>query len=319
MRLLATLVVMLTMLAGTAMAQPERIRRVGLLTPISSAAEFFRTFALPVLQQQGFAEGRNLTLEVILGPPEQMSALARDLVATNPDVIVAISSSPLVAASTVTNTIPIVAFGADPVSVGLATTFARPNRNVTGISIVSAELDAKRLQLLAEALPGVRRMTALVLPSLPTAQESQRLLREAAAVIGVSLSIIAADKPEAYAPAFAAIERSGSGAVVVMANPIFARDTEQIASLALTKRQPTICEWREMAERGCMLSYGPSRSGLYTRLGEYVGRILGGAQPADLPIEQPTAFELIVNQRIASQLGVQVPSSFLARADEVIE
>jgi putative ABC transport system substrate-binding protein len=162
-------------------------------------------------------------------------------------------------------------------------------------------------------------MTALVLPSLPTAQESQRLLREAAAVIGVSLSIIAADKLEAYAPAFAAIERSGSGAVVVMANPIFARDTEQIASLALTKRQPTICEWREMAERGCMLSYGPSRSGLYTRLGEYVGRILGGAQPADLPIEQPTAFELIVNQRIASQLGVQVPSSFLARADEVIE
>jgi putative ABC transport system substrate-binding protein len=129
----------------------------------------------------------------------------------------------------------------------------------------------------------------------------------------------ATDKPEEYAPAFADMQRRGSEALVVMANPIFARDTEQIASLAVSKREPTICEWREMAERGCMLSYGPSRSGLYSRLGEYVVRILGGARPADLPIEQPTVFELIVNQRIAGQLGIQIPSSFLARADEVIE
>ena len=319
MRMLATLIVALTTLTSAAMAQAERVRRVGLLTPIPSASEAFRTRALPSLRQQGFTEGRNLALEVRVGSPAQMPDLARDLVATKPDVIVAISSFPLLAARAVTDTVPIVAFGVNPVLVGLATDLARPTSNVTGITIVSAELDAKRLQLLAEAIPGIWRMTALILSSLPTAHESQRLLREAAAAMRISLSTTAVEKPDEYASAFAAIEREGSQAVVVMANPIFARDTEHIADLAMTARQPTICEWREMAERGCLLSYGPSRSGLYGRLGEYVGRILAGAKPSDLPIEQPTSFELIVNQRVARQLGVEITPSFLARADEVIE
>ncbi len=319
MRVLAVLVLALATSAGVAVAQPERVRRVGLLTPIPSASDVFRAWALPVLKQQGFVEGQNLALEVRLGSPEQMPQLAQDLIATKPDVIVAISSAPLVAVRAVSNAIPIVAFGVDPVAVGLATDLARPTGNVTGISIVSSQLDAKRLQLLAEAIPGVRHLAAMIPRSLPTAQESQRLLQRTAAAMGMRLSPMVVDTPDEYAAAFAAVERDGSQGVIVMANPIFARDTERIAALALATKQATICEWREMAERGCLLSYGPSRSGLYVRLGEYVGRTLGGARPADLPIEQPTSFELIVNQRVARQLGLEIAPSFLAGADDVIE
>jgi putative ABC transport system substrate-binding protein len=168
--MLATLVSAFATFTGVAGAQPERVHRVGLLTPIPSAHDVFRAWSLPVLKQQGFVEGQNLALEVRIGSPEQMSDLARDLIASKPDVMVAISSAPLVAARAVTTTIPIVAFGADPVSVGLATGLARPNGNVTEISIVSSQLDAKRLQLLAEAIPGTQRFAAMIPRSLPTAQ-----------------------------------------------------------------------------------------------------------------------------------------------------
>ncbi len=137
--------------------------------------------------------------------------------------------------------------------------------------------------------------------------------------MGMRLSPMVVETPDEYRAAFAAIERDGSQGVIVTANPIFARDTERITALALAAKQATICEWREMAERGCLLSYGPSRAGLYVRLGEYVGRLLSGARPADLPIEQPTNFELIVNQRVARQLGLEIAPSFLAGADDVIE
>ncbi len=247
-----------------------------------------------------------------------MPELARELVRTSPDAIIAISSTALRAVRQATNSVPIIAFGPDLVAMGLAASLAKPAGNVTGVSIFAPELDGKRLDLLHAAIPA-RRVAAPLLRNFERRRSSEEEMRAVAASDGIELLLFDAAGPEDYPAAFAAMARAGVQALVLTANPIFARDAGPLAELALKASLPTACEWAEMAQAGCMLGYGPSRSELRRRMAHYIARILQGAAPADLPIEQPTRYEFTVNLTTARALGVTIPLSILARADEVIE
>jgi putative ABC transport system substrate-binding protein len=218
-----------------------------------------------------------------------------------------------------TETVPIVAFGPDPVALGLAQTMARPGRNVTGVAILASELDAKRLHLLREMLPDARRMASLLRPAWPTRAASERAMKEVADAAGVEFRAFSAGGEISYAAAFAEMHAAGMQAVAIGADPYYFRDTAQLTALARQYRMPAVCQWSEMAEAGCLLSYGPNLSNLRRRLAFYVAALLRGATAAELPIEQPTNFELVLNLRVAAEFGIDVPPAMLARADEVIE
>jgi ABC transporter substrate binding protein len=191
--------------------------------------------------------------------------------------------------------------------------------NITGLAILAPELDAKRLELLHGALPSGRRIAALVDVSAPGAEARRGRVSDVASQFGLALSVIEADGPQAYEDAFAAMQAAGAQALAIGASPQFARDGARLAKLAIERNLPTICQWREMAEQGCLLSYGPSRPDLFRRTASFVARLLKGASPGELPIEQPTNLELVVNAKTAKTLGIDIPPTLLARADEVIE
>ena len=302
-----------------AAAQPDATRRIGLLVLSPSANQAFRDWSLPELTTRGFVERRNLAIDVRAGGVDQMLKLARELADIGPDVIVAVGGNAVAAAKAVTSRVPIVSVGANPVQLGFAASLSRPGGNVTGLAIIGSELDAKRLQVLAEARPGLKRVAALILAGSPTATAIRRDMQRFADPLGLDLLAFTAGGPEDYARSFAAMRAAGAQALVVTANPIFYRDAELIARLAVEAGLPTACEWREMAERGCFIGYGPSRAEIYRRAGLYVARLLEGAQPAEMPIEQPSRFELVLNQKVALALGLEIPPSVLAQADEVIE
>jgi putative ABC transport system substrate-binding protein len=297
----------------------ERIYRLGELAVSAGSLEITRSVTLPELARLGFDEGRNLILEERAGDAAAMPGLARELLLTKPDVIMAIGADAIRAATEATTEVPIVMFGASPVGKGLAASLARPGGNVTGVVILATELDGKRLDLLRETVPQARRIAALLLPSAPLRQASEREMREVAASTGVELLPFDAGGPEDYPAAFAAMRAAGAQAVVVMAHQAFNRDAALIAGLALEAGLPTVCEWAEMAQTGCLLGYGPSRTKLRRRTAHLVAQILRGAPPGDLPIEQPTHYEFAVNLKTAKALGLTVPQSILGRADEVIE
>jgi len=184
---------------------------------------------------------------------------------------------------------------------------------------LAPELDAKRLELLHGALPSGRRIAALVDVSAPGAEARRGRVSDVASQFGLALSVIEADGPQAYEDAFAAMQAAGAQALAIGASPQFARDGARLARLAIERNLPTICQWREMAEQGCLLSYGPSRPDLFRRTASFVARLFQGASLGELPIEQPTNFELVVNAKTAKTLGIDIPPTLLARADEVIE
>jgi putative ABC transport system substrate-binding protein len=297
----------------------ERVYRLGELAVSAASLEITRSVTLPELATLGFDEGRNLILEERAGDAAAMPGLARELLLTKPDVIMAIGADAIRAATEATTEVPIVMFGASPVGKGLAASLARPGGNVTGVVILATELDGKRLDLLRETVPQARRIAALLLPSAPLRQASEREMRDVAASTGVELLPFDAGGPEDYPAAFAAMRAAGAQAVVVMAHQAFNRDAALIAGLALEAGLPTVCEWAEMAQTGCLLGYGPSRTKLRRRTAHLVAQILRGAAPGDLPIEQPTHYEFAVNLKTAKALGLTVPQSILGRADEVIE
>lgn len=254
------------------------------------------------------------------GGAEELTRLAEQVVALRPDAIVAVSSLATAAARGATRTIPIILHGPDDVvALGYAASYARPGGNLTGVTIMGAGLDAKRLHVLREAVPAARRIAALVHPAFPSREGSLRGQRAVAAEAGFELIEAQASGPGDYASAFTAMRAAGVEAVAITANAGYFNDAAMLIALAAEARLPTICEWRVMAEAGCVLSYGPDRAAPYRRIGDYAARILRGANPGDLPIEQPTAFELVINARAAKALGLDIPPSLLARADEVIE
>jgi putative ABC transport system substrate-binding protein len=306
------------LVAGVLPALAQTQNRVYRLAHISNSADseaFTRQITLPELARLGFVEGRNLVFDGRVGELDALPGLMGELLAGQPDAVVAVGPA-IGPAGAATRTVPVITFGFDPIELGLAASYARPGGNVTGVVILIAELEAKRLSLLLEAVPDRRRVAALV-PARNGANETA--LRKAAAGLGIELLVFPAAAPSEYAGAFAAMREQGAQALVIGATPQFQRDGKQLAALALEAKLPTVCEWAEMAHAGCMIGYGPSRIALRKRMADQISRIFRGAAPGELPIEQPTVFEFAVNQKIAKSLDVDIPAALLTRADDVIE
>jgi putative ABC transport system substrate-binding protein len=294
--------------------RPNRIYRVGHLATTSESEAVTRQITLPELARLGFVEGRNLAFDGRVGEQEALPGLMRELLAGNPDAVVAVGTAVKPAAAA-TTTVPVVAFGNDPVVLGLAASYSRPGRNVTGVVIAGDELEAKRLSILLEAVPDRSRIAALV----PPFSGASDAVRKAAAGLGVEVLVFPAAAPSDYAAAFAAMQAQHSQALIIGAFPQFQRDGRKLAGLALEARLPTVCEWAAMAREGCLIGYGPSRIELRKRMADQIAQIFRGVAPGDIPIERPTAFEFSLNLKIAKSLDLIIPPSLLARADEVIE
>jgi len=317
-RELMLLPILLALAAPTgAQSADKKPYRLGELALTAESIEVTRSTTLPELAKLGFIEGRNLVLDERAGDRGSMPELARSLVLGKPDAIITIGIDAIQAASEATSTIPLLAFGPDLVHAGLAASLARPGGNVTGVQIFAAEMDGKRLDMLREAVPSARRIAALLLRSAADANETE--MRSVAAKTGVELLVFEAEGPDDYSAAFAAMRKAGAQALIIHANPVFYRDAATLAGLAREAGLPTVCEWADMAKSGCLLGYGPSRLELRLRLAHQVARIFQGAAPGDLPIEQPTKFEMAINLNTAKALGITVPPALLTRVDEVIE
>jgi putative ABC transport system substrate-binding protein len=276
------------------------------------------------LSEIGYVEGKNVAIEFrgAEGDYDRLPALAADLVARKVDVIVATAQSVL-AAKNATSTIPIVFAGlggGDPVADGLVASLARPGGNLTGFSSLAIELNPKRLELLSELAPQARVM-GLLLNTInnPSAERIIRVAQEAARAKGVQLQILKASSESEIDAAFATLVQLHAGAGVVVAALFFGSRLEQLVALASRHAVPAIYPSRTFVTSGGLISYGPSLAGTWRQAGVYAGRILKGEKPADLPVQQPTTFELVVNLNTAKELGLTVPPAILARADEVIE
>ena len=274
------------------------------------------------LSETGYVEGQNLAIEYRWagGNYDRLPALAADLVDRKVDVIAAQSALSARAAKIATSTIPIVfTSGADPVAAGLVASLARPGGNLTGVSAVADDLTAKRLELLSELVPQARVIALLVNPNISAIQVVIKDTQEAARAKGVQLAILRAATEIEIDAAFASLVQLQAGALVVGTDPFFFSRSEQLVALAARHAIPAIYEWHDNAASGGLISYGTNVSAVNRLFGIYAGKILKGAKPADLPVQQPTTFELVINLKTAQALGLTVPQTILARADEVIE
>jgi len=300
--------------------QANKIYRLGVLSPASASIDSIRAITVPELAKAGFVEGQNLVLDVRVGVGSQISELARALVASNTDAIIAVSDISIEAAKTASSTIPVVmSFGTgDPVAAGFATSITRPGGNITGVVMLAPELNAKRLTLLHEAIPKARRIAALTV-SEHRYETILQAMRPVAVGAGFELPTFSAETPGSYPAAFTAMRSAGVEALIIVSAPEFNRDAEILAALAVEAKLPTVCEWSHMAAQGCLFGYGPSQTELRRRTADYLVRIFRGSAPGDLPIEGPTRFQFAVNLKTARRLGVELPTGLLLRADEVIE
>jgi putative ABC transport system substrate-binding protein len=275
------------------------------------------------LSETGYVEGQNLAVEYRWAENhyDWLPALAADLVGRRVDVIVSSGSiNSALAAKSATSTIPIVFTGiSDPVAAGLVASLARPGGNLTGFSVLTGELNPKRLELLSELVPQAGMIALLVNPNNPNAERIIRDVEKAARDKGLQPHILRASTEGEIDAAFAILVQLQAGALVVGADRFFNSRGDQLVALAARHAVPAIYFGREFAAAGGLISYGPSVTGMYQQAGAYVGRILAGAKPADLPVQQPTRFELVINLKTANALGLTVPQSILVRADEVIE
>ena len=331
MRLIGLAVILTVGLAlaplGTAAAQPpEKVPRVGYLSPGSSSdpARLRRFEAFRVgLRELGYVEGRNIAIESRWadGQYDRYPALAADLVRLKVDVIVAQSGAATQAAQQATRTIPIVmSLVLDPVGIGLVPSLARPGGNVMGTSFMAPDLVGKQLELLKELVPKVSRVALLRHPTNPGSAPYLREAEAAARILGMRLQILEARSPQEIDSAFAAMTRERAGALLIFPDSFFATQRRQIAELAAKRRLPALYGGTtEYAEAGGLMAYSPNILDLHRRAATYVDKILKGAKPADLPVEQPTKFELIINLRAAKALGLTIPPSLLRRADQIID
>ena len=273
------------------------------------------------LAEEGYAEGQNVLIDYRWADDQydRVPALAADLVRRQVQVIAA-NYPPVLAAKAATATIPIVfTSGADPVKIGLVASLNRPGANITGIHLIAVALEAKRLEILHELVPGAAPIGVLVNPKYPDADLELREIEDAAGVIRRQIEVVRASTEPEIDSAFGALAQQGTGAVLVASDPFFSSRRKQLAELAARYQLPTIYNQREYVESGGLVSYGSDFADGYRLAGAYVGKILKGAKPADLPVVQPTKYELLVNLNTAKALGLTVPQSLLVRADEVIE
>jgi putative ABC transport system substrate-binding protein len=300
--------------------RPVKIARIGYLTPISQPPreEVFRR----EMRRLGYAEGVNFSIQYRSadGRFEQLPDLAEELVRLKVDVIVAVVTQAALAAKTATATIPIVMVAvADPVGTGLVASIGRPGGNVTGTSTVAADVVGKQLELLREMLPRASRVSALWNPANSVFQKRQiEEARTAAAKLKVQLQFVEARTPDELDRAFAAIAGRRTDALFILGDPMLSAHFSRIADFAARHRLPTVSATRENVDAGALMTYGPSYNEAYRRAATYVDRVLKGDRPADLPIEQSTKFELVINTRTARAIGVTIPPSLAVRADQLV-
>jgi len=318
--------------AGTLLAAPlaaeaqqeGKIYRVGLLvTPPSQPGSVYRAMFIAALRDLGYVEGRNLVLEVRSADnrPERLPALATELVQLNVDVIVTKGDGEVRAAKQATSTIPIVMDpSGDPVAAGYVASLARPGGNVTGLSFVSPDLSAKMLQVLKEAVPNIVRIAILWNAKNPVKVLDFNRTQRAAQTLGLTVRSIEVRSPLEMEAAFTAISRAHADALLTLVDDIFGPAMfVRIAALAVKQRLPSILGEEQYATAGGLIAYGPSMRDLEPRAAAYIDKILKGAKPADLPVEQPTKFHLVINLKTANAIGLTIPPSLLQRADQVIE
>ena len=308
-------------LAAQAQPTPGKTPRIGYLTMRSGPSHLEEAFRQG-LRELGYFEGQNIAIEYRWADfkPDRASTLAAELVRLKVDVIVSTGGPiPATAAKRATKTIPILFTVANPVSVGLVASLNRPGGNMTGIYVLSAELDAKRLDLLKEAIPRVSRVAVLANPANPNTAGALKDLEGAAQALRVKLHVLEVRERQGIDDAFAAMARTRAEALLVMTDTLFLAQRERIVDLAAKHRLPGIFGWREFAEAGGLLSYDTSLADVYRRLATYVDKILKGAKPGDLPVEQPTKFEFVINLKTAKALGLTIPPPILFRVDRVIE
>ena len=307
--------------------QAAKVARIGYLSPNLATSPHLREAFRQGLRDLGYIEGRNLVIEYrdAEGKGERLPALAAELVALKVDVIVTEGGNTVVplAAKQATRTLPIVFAGAaDPVGSGLVTSLARPGGNVTGLSNLSAELVGKRLELLTQAVPGVGQVAVLRLPGALGERTEKEMLtgaEVAARGLGVRLQFVEARDPADFDRAFSDMTRARAGALTVLPGSIFRREHRRLVDLAARHRLPTVYFSRDFVAAGGLMSYAASLTDSCRRAATYVDKILKGAKPGDLPVEQPTKFELVINLKTAKALGLTIPPSVLGRADQIIQ
>lgn len=308
-------------------AQPSsKVWRIGILAPRTLPSPLgtdpaYRSF-LQSLQEQGFAEGKNIAIEWRLseGKYERLGPLADDLVKANVDLIFAPTPPSIAAAKKATSTIPIVMVAVgDPVALGFVASFNRPGGNITGVSNQVDDVSSKYLEFLRLAIPKLQRVAALVNPDNPNFKKILGQIEASAKVMGMEIIPVQANSAEQINEALNTARQRQVQAVIVQADGFFAGQRRQIIELTATHRQATMWWTREMVEAGALMSYGQNVVDDYRKAGLFVARILKGAKPADLPIEQPTILKLTVNKKTASALGLKIPQELILRADEVIE
>jgi putative tryptophan/tyrosine transport system substrate-binding protein len=315
--LLATFV--LTTCSSAEAQQPKKIPRIGYLG-LSESPSLDGGFRKG-LRELGYVEGHNINVEYRFaeGKVDRLADLANELVSLKVNVVVASSTQSIEAAKQATKAIPIVfPITPDPIKSGFVASFARPGGNITGLSTFNPELGDKRLELLKEVIPGISRVAVLWNPTNPGHKISLEEAQIAAKALGLQLQSLEVRGPEDFEGAFRAATKQHAGALNVLADLMLASRQKRIHELAIKSRMPTVFNGAVWVTEGSLMSYGPSNSDLYRRAATYVDKILKGAKPADLPVERPTKFELVINLKTAKQIGLTIPPNVLARADKVI-
>jgi ABC-type uncharacterized transport system substrate-binding protein len=313
----ASLVALPDAAAPAQAAQAGKVYKIGFLRA-GEPPKFWIDEFREGLRELGYVEGQNVVIEFRIGALDQLPRLAEDLVRSKVDVIVASASSAGMAAKNATTSIPIVFTSlSHPVEIGLIKSLARPGGNITGVTVNAGATVTKRLELLRELVPSLKQVAVLTHPAHPTDPVQRKEVEEAARALGLQLKPAAVRAPEDFEAAFKAV--SGSGGLLNIDTPLFTTYRTQFVELAARNRLPAIWSNGIIVEAGGLMSYGTYIPALFRRAATYVDKVLKGARPADLPVEQPTKFELVINLKTARSLGLTIPPSLLLRADKVIE
>ena len=317
---IVALVLTFVMCGVVAEAQQKKIPRIGVLFIGSKNQPHLEAFKQG-LRERGYMEGKNILLEYRYaeGNNDRLPQLAAELVSDKVDVIVTTASVSAIAARRVTKTIPIVMTSGNPLESGLAASLAKPGRNVTGLTVLSVDLSGKRVELLTETFPKTTRIAALQSPQDFEAGAGYKETQEAAKAFSLRLHPVEVQSANDFELAFAQMNKAGETALLVILSPMITFNSRRIVELALKYRLPGMYPTKQFAEEGGLMSYGPLIGDLYRRAATYVDKILKGANPGELPVEQPTKFELVINLKTAKQIGVTIPANVLARADRVIK
>ncbi len=307
-------------------AQPAaKVPRIGYLSSNLAGSPYMTEGFRQGLRDLGYVEGRNVVIEFrdAEGKLERLPALAAELVELKVDVIVVGGTVAAVAAKQATSTVPIVFVSAiDPVTDGLVTSLARPGGNSTGLSTLAPELLGKRLEHLKQVVPGVSQVAVLWQPGALSERTERDLRKEAevaARALGVRLQFVAVRGPDDFDRAFSEMTKARAGALTVLGGTMFLIERKHLVDLAAKNRLPAMYGLREYVDAGGLMCYGPNNADMFRRAATYVDKILKGAKPAGLPVEQPTKFELVINLKTAKRLGLTIPQSVLARADDLIQ